>query len=137
MLLLGAAIWGFAFVAQVVGAEHTGPLTFNGVRFALGALALVPLLAWLDRSRGRSAEMGIRDRFSGAASATRHQHRVVEVQDHAGQVFAIFTAVREVRTRLILRRDGAQPEGPDVVMARNRGLLQHLRPGVDLSLIHI
>lgn len=55
MLLLGAAIWGFAFVAQVVGAEHTGPLTFNGVRFALGALALVPLLAWLDRSRGRSA----------------------------------------------------------------------------------
>lgn len=44
LLLLVAAIWGFSFVAQRVGMQYVGPLTFNGVRFALGAVALVPLL---------------------------------------------------------------------------------------------
>ena len=40
LLLLTALIWGAAFVAQRMGMDHMGPLTFNGVRFALGALAL-------------------------------------------------------------------------------------------------
>jgi drug/metabolite transporter (DMT)-like permease len=43
LLLLAAAIWGGAFVAQRVGMDHVGPLTFNGVRFALGVLTLLPL----------------------------------------------------------------------------------------------
>jgi drug/metabolite transporter (DMT)-like permease len=44
LLLLTAAIWGFAFVAQRVGMDYVGPFTYNGVRFALGSLSLVPLL---------------------------------------------------------------------------------------------
>ncbi|MDF2569316.1 MAG: carboxylate/amino acid/amine transporter [Sporomusa sp.] len=44
LLLLAAAIWGVAFVAQRVGMEHVGPFTFNGVRFALGGLSLLPLI---------------------------------------------------------------------------------------------
>jgi drug/metabolite transporter (DMT)-like permease len=44
LLLLTAAIWGFAFVAQRVGMNYVGPFTYNGVRFALGCLSLVPLL---------------------------------------------------------------------------------------------
>ena len=44
LLLLTAAIWGFAFVAQRVGMDYVGPFTFNGVRFALGSLVLVPLI---------------------------------------------------------------------------------------------
>jgi len=44
LLLLAAVIWGFAFVAQRVGIEYVGPFTFNGVRFALGSLSLVPLI---------------------------------------------------------------------------------------------
>jgi len=43
LLLLTAFIWGSAFVAQRVGMSHVGPLTFNGIRFALGALVLSPL----------------------------------------------------------------------------------------------
>jgi len=50
-LLLTAAIWGFAFVAQRVGMEHVGPFTFNAIRFAIGGLALVPLMLFLDRQR--------------------------------------------------------------------------------------
>lgn len=44
LLLLAAAIWGFAFVAQRLGMEHVGPFTFNAIRFALGALAMAGLL---------------------------------------------------------------------------------------------
>ena len=43
LLLFTALVWGAAFVAQRVGMDHVGPFTFNGVRFALGALALIPL----------------------------------------------------------------------------------------------
>ena len=51
LLLLTALIWGAAFVAQRMGMDHMGPLTFNAVRFALGALALVPLIVHMDRKR--------------------------------------------------------------------------------------
>jgi len=44
LLLLTAVIWGFAFVAQRVGMDYVGPFGFNGVRFALGCLVLVPFL---------------------------------------------------------------------------------------------
>ena len=44
LLLLTAVVWGFAFVAQRVGMDYVGPFTFNGVRFALGSLVLVPFI---------------------------------------------------------------------------------------------
>ena len=53
LLLLTAAIWGFAFVAQRVGMEHIGPFLFNGIRFALGALSLLPLI-YLGMGNGKS-----------------------------------------------------------------------------------
>lgn len=43
LLILVAAIWGFAFVAQSTGMAHLGPHSFNAARFLLGALSLVPL----------------------------------------------------------------------------------------------
>ncbi|MGL5480984.1 MAG: EamA family transporter, partial [Aeromonas veronii] len=47
MLLMAATIWGMGFVAQRLGMDHMGPYTFNGLRFLLGALSLLPLLWWL------------------------------------------------------------------------------------------
>ncbi|BBO70522.1 transporter [Desulfosarcina alkanivorans] len=44
LFLLSATIWGFAFVAQRMGMDHVGPFTFNGIRFLLGALVLVPFI---------------------------------------------------------------------------------------------
>ena len=49
LLLLAAFIWGFAFVAQRVGMNHVGPFTFNGIRFALGSLSLLPLLIYYHK----------------------------------------------------------------------------------------
>jgi drug/metabolite transporter (DMT)-like permease len=54
LLLLTAIIWGTAFVAQRVGMEHVGPMIFNGVRFGLGALILLPIALRGDtKSPGR------------------------------------------------------------------------------------
>ncbi len=51
MLFLVAVIWGFAFVAQAEGANHIGAFTFNGVRFAIGAVSLVPVVLFFERGR--------------------------------------------------------------------------------------
>lgn len=55
LLLLAAAIWGFAFVAQRLGMAHVGPFTFTAVRFGLGALSLLPLIHATRRRREHRA----------------------------------------------------------------------------------
>lgn len=50
LLALTALIWGTGFVAQRVGMDHVGPYTFNGLRFALGAVALLPLIWRMDKT---------------------------------------------------------------------------------------
>ncbi|MDR2792406.1 MAG: DMT family transporter [Treponema sp.] len=49
LLLLTALFWGFGFVAQRSGMRYVGPFTFNAVRFALGSLSLLPILAFRKR----------------------------------------------------------------------------------------
>lgn len=55
-LLLVAAVWGSAFVAQRLGMERIGPFAFNAVRFAVGGLVLLPI-HWA-RSRASRANGG-------------------------------------------------------------------------------
>jgi len=57
MLLLVAAIWGFAFVAQRLGMDYLGPFGFNASRFFLGAISLLPLLLVFKPKAG-STETG-------------------------------------------------------------------------------
>jgi drug/metabolite transporter (DMT)-like permease len=57
LLVLIAAIWGFGFVAQRRGLESVGPFTFNGVRFALGSLSLLPLVLIGERRQNRVPEV--------------------------------------------------------------------------------
>jgi drug/metabolite transporter (DMT)-like permease len=54
LLLLTAAIWGAAFSAQRSGMESIGPFAFNAVRYAVGALSVLPLLLF-SRYRARRA----------------------------------------------------------------------------------
>lgn len=44
LLLLAAFIWGSAFIAQSLGMEHIGPLSFVCIRSFIGFLALIPVL---------------------------------------------------------------------------------------------
>ena len=48
-MILAAAIWGAAFVAQKMTAEHMGAFTYNGVRFAMGSVALIPVILLLEK----------------------------------------------------------------------------------------
>lgn len=57
LLLSAAAIWGFAFVAQSIGAQYVGAFTFNGIRFALGSLSIFPLILYLNKKpKGKEDE---------------------------------------------------------------------------------
>ncbi len=51
MLMPTAVIWGFAFVAQVLGSDHVGAFAFNGIRYLLGAATLLPLLLFCEKER--------------------------------------------------------------------------------------
>jgi len=53
LLLVAALIWGTTFVAQRKGMDHIGPMTYNALRFVLGAATLVPLIL---RQNGRVVE---------------------------------------------------------------------------------
>jgi drug/metabolite transporter (DMT)-like permease len=56
LLLLAAIIWGFAFVAQQVGMDYIGPFTFNAIRNMIGALVLLPCIAFLDKKSESETE---------------------------------------------------------------------------------
>ena len=52
LLMLTAAIWGAAFVAQSAGMEFIGPFTFNGLRTLIGAVVLIPVAWAVHRAHG-------------------------------------------------------------------------------------
>ncbi len=47
-------IWGTTFIAQDTGMDEIGPYTFNGVRFFIGFLALVPFFLILEKKKFKS-----------------------------------------------------------------------------------
>ena len=55
LLLLTAAIWGFGFVAQVIGMNYLMPFAFIGARFFLGAFSLLPFIWFFRRSLVRQS----------------------------------------------------------------------------------
>lgn len=49
LLTVTAVIWGFAFVAQVLGSQYLAPFSFNGIRFVIGSVSLVPVIFIFER----------------------------------------------------------------------------------------
>lgn len=48
-LIFATIIWGSTFVAQSVGMDYVGPLTFQSIRCFLAVLVLLPVIALFDR----------------------------------------------------------------------------------------
>ena len=48
LMLVTAMIWGSSFVAQRLGMDSIGPFLYSGLRFALAALILLPVLRLLE-----------------------------------------------------------------------------------------
>lgn len=55
-LFTAAVVWGFAFVAQKFGADSVSPFYFNGIRFFIGAIALVPVVLIFEREKKDKAK---------------------------------------------------------------------------------
>lgn len=49
LLAVTALIWGIAFVAQSVGMEYVGAYTFTSVRFIIGGMVLLPVVAATEK----------------------------------------------------------------------------------------
>ncbi|HCC00940.1 MAG TPA: EamA family transporter [Ruminococcaceae bacterium] len=56
-LLLAAAIWGFAFVAQRVAINFLPSFFYNGVRFLLGGISMLPLLLFYHPKQNIAKKM--------------------------------------------------------------------------------
>ncbi len=68
-LWTAAVIWGFAFVAQRAGMAHIGPLTYNGIRFLIGATALLPLALSGPHRKDLAGQEGRRTFILGGLAA--------------------------------------------------------------------
>ena len=72
LLLLTAAIWGVAFVAQSVGMDYVGPFTFNTVRSLIGGIVLIPCIVLLKRiNAGSKDTAGAAEHASGNPAGQR------------------------------------------------------------------
>jgi drug/metabolite transporter (DMT)-like permease len=65
LLMITAIIWGSAFVAQRIGGEYVGAFTFNGLRFFLGFLSLIPIILYFEKNKKRSV-IGRKTIFAGS-----------------------------------------------------------------------
>ncbi|MFY9398390.1 MAG: DMT family transporter [Desulfomonilia bacterium] len=103
LLFITALIWGSAFVAQRVGMDYVGPFTFNGVRFALGTLVLLPVIC-LRRASSlkRAADRPVRSTLAGGllagfvlfAGASLQQAGIVyTTAGHAGFITGLYVVL--------------------------------------------
>lgn len=51
LLFLTAIIWGTSFVAQSVAMDYIKPFTFIGIRFTIGGIVLLPVIAFLEQKK--------------------------------------------------------------------------------------
>ena len=71
LLLLTAAIWGIAFVAQSEGGNAVGPLTFNATRNIIGALVLIPVIFLLKKINPQSSSDSAKNSPQACPSNTK------------------------------------------------------------------
>lgn len=116
LLFLTAAIWGFAFVAQVVGAEHIGSMTFNAIRFFLGAVSLIPVIAVFERTAFKNkakikysllASVGAGVILFIAASLQQYGVEITQSSGKSGFITGLYTVLVPVFAFIILRRKTA------------------------------
>ncbi|WP_461210643.1 DMT family transporter [Desulfocurvus sp. DL9XJH121] len=119
LLLLTAMIWGSGFVAQRSGMQYVGPMIFNALRFAIGALSLVPLILWSSH-RAPACQ-------PGGPPSTRFVLRGTLV---AGCVLFLGVALQQVGLVHTTAAKGGFITGMYVVLVPFLGLFLGQRPGL-------
>ena len=117
LLLLGAVIWGAAFVAQRVGMDHMGPFTFNGVRMLLAWLVMIPVTAFFEGKNRKDPDYTAPDpreqRMSGIvcgallfiASSLQQMGLVSTTAGKAGFITALYVVLVPVVAWFLFRKN--------------------------------
>ena len=117
LLLLGAMIWGAAFVAQRVGMDHMGPFTFNGIRMLLAWLVMIPVTVLMERKNknkpGYTAPDPKDQRLSGVicgallfiASSLQQMGLVSTTAGKAGFITALYVVLVPVAAWFLFRKN--------------------------------
>jgi drug/metabolite transporter (DMT)-like permease len=129
LLLLTATIWGFAFVAQRVGMEHVGPFTYNAVRFALGALALVPLIIVRGARSARLAGLAAPAAGASTSQAPTRRLPLLPAGLLAGGVLFVGASLQQVGLLYTTAGKAGFITGLYVVLVPLSGLLWGQRAG--------
>jgi drug/metabolite transporter (DMT)-like permease len=98
LLIITSIIWGFAFVAQRAGMDFIGPFTYNGIRFALGSLSLLPLIGYFKAKKQTRPEV----------HAGNTEVRAANTEDRAD-------SAGEVKNRIAADAAASAPTGTDAV----------------------
>lgn len=112
LLLLTAVIWGLAFVAQEVGAEYLGTFSFNGIRFLLGAVSLIPVILLFEREKmsgGKWKKLLGSSLVAGTVlfSASALQQYGVQLGTPAGKagfITGLYTVIVPILSLVLFRR---------------------------------
>lgn len=112
LLFLTAIIWGFAFVAQKVGAQYVGAFTFNGIRFVLGTLSLFPVIMLFEKEKAgkekfkKTAFAGLIGGLVLFAASTLQQYGV-EITNSAGKsgfITGLYTVFVPIAAFLFMKK---------------------------------
>ena len=145
LLLIAAAVWGAAFVAQSTAMDSMGPLGFNGIRFLLAAVAVAPF-ALLER-RKAAKPIPMRGHLKGVlvgliffvAITTQQYGFYTTTVTNAGFLTALYVVLTPIMGIIIFR---TMPNGyiwPIVAIAMTgayllAGSLEEMKPG-DLLMV--
>lgn len=119
LLILTAMIWGVAFVAQSYGGDRIGSFAFNGYRFMLGGLAMIPLAlvrqkrhpAGNDRlyaNPKRTLTGGILCGFVLFVSSSLQQSGIILLEGSVGKagfITALYIVIVPILSALFLRKN--------------------------------
>jgi len=112
ILLLVALIWGSAFAVQRVAAQYFDLFTFNGLRFLLGGLVLLPFSKLNPFTKAKRAQLEITPRVQNPVLA--------HVVDRKALIFMLLAG------GLLFGAAGLQQAGLETTTAGNAGFITTL-----------
>ncbi len=110
ILFLTAIIWGFAFVAQVSGGANLGTFYYNGIRFILGAVSLLPVIFIFERGeKGKNKITYLSGMVAGlilftAANLQQWGINITGSSGKAGFLTALYTVIVPIFSAVFLKK---------------------------------
>ncbi len=105
ILLLVALIWGSAFAAQRVAADHLGPFLFNALRFIVAVIVLLPLARFrLKVERGILPWVGLAGIALFTASALQQAGMQYTTAGNAGFITGLYVVLVPLVMVVFLRQ---------------------------------